>query len=86
MARTMPPVHHLACKVFINGRYIIVDATVDPPLGNIGLSVNKFWDGESDTLLPVPPAGEVEILPSVRGAVDEASPVRRSCASILCNP
>jgi len=61
LARSMSPVNHLACKVLINGRYTLVDATVDPPLGNIGLPVNDYWDGESDTLLPVLPTGGEEI-------------------------
>lgn len=61
LAQLMPPVNHLACKVFINGRYVLVDATVDLPLGSIGLPVNPSWDGESDTLLPVLPTGEEEL-------------------------
>jgi len=61
LAQLMPPVNHLACKVFINGRYVLVDATIDLPLGSIGLPVNERWDGESETLLPVLPTGEEEI-------------------------
>ena len=61
LAQLMPPVNHLACKVFINGHYVIVDATIDLPLGSIGLPVNPSWDGESDTVLPVLPVGEEEI-------------------------
>lgn len=61
LAQLMPPVNHLACKVFINGRYVLVDATVDLPLGSIGLPVNPSWDGESETLLPVLPTGEEEL-------------------------
>jgi len=61
LAMIMPPVNHLACRVFINGRYALVDATVDRPLGSIGLPVNEHWDGESDTLLPVLPTGDEEI-------------------------
>ncbi|MDA8124585.1 MAG: hypothetical protein M0009_05285 [Deltaproteobacteria bacterium] len=58
LAQTMPPGSHLACKVFINGRDVLVDATIDPPLGRIGLPVNASWDGQSDTLLPVLATGE----------------------------
>ena len=61
LARRMPPVYHLTCKVLINGRYALVDATVDPVLGSLGLPVNLCWDGQSDTLLPVLPTGEMEI-------------------------
>jgi hypothetical protein len=53
LAKAMPPSHHLACKVDIDGRLVLVDATLDPPLERLGLSVNKKWDGKSDTLLPI---------------------------------
>jgi hypothetical protein len=49
----MPPSRHLACKVDIDGRLVLVDATLDPPLERLGLPVNKKWDGKSDTLLPI---------------------------------
>ncbi len=61
LAGKMPPVNHLACRVFLNGRYVLVDATVDPPLGSIGLPVTYDWDGLSDTALPVLPTGPEEI-------------------------
>lgn len=61
LARIMPSANHLACKVLINGSYTLVDATVDPPLGNLGLPVNECWDGASETLLPIVPTGETEI-------------------------
>lgn len=61
LARLMPPANHLACRVFIDGRYVLVDATVDPPLSRIGLPVTMSWDGFSDTVLPVLPTGEEEI-------------------------
>jgi hypothetical protein len=53
LAKAMPPSHHLACKVDIDGRLVLVDATLDPPLEKLGLPVNKEWDGKSDTLLPI---------------------------------
>jgi transglutaminase-like putative cysteine protease len=61
LAERMPPVNHLACRVYINGHYVLVDATIDPPLGSIGLPVNYEWDGISDTALPVLPIGPEEI-------------------------
>ena len=61
LAQQMAPVNHLACKVYLNGRYVLVDATIDPPLGSIGLPFTTDWDGESDTALPVLPIGEEEI-------------------------
>lgn len=61
LARLMPPASHLACRVFIDGRYVLIDATIDPPLGRLGLPVNMNWDGFTDTVLPVLPTGEEEI-------------------------
>ena len=61
LAQQMAPVNHLACKVELNGCYVLVDATIDPPLGSIGLPFTASWDGESDTALPVLPIGEEEI-------------------------
>jgi hypothetical protein len=61
LAKAMPPSHHLACKVDIEGRLVLVDATLDPPLERLGLPVNKEWDGRSDTLLPIKYYDEEEI-------------------------
>jgi hypothetical protein len=61
LAQQMAPVNHLACRVELNGRYVLVDATVDPPLASIGLPYTETWDGESDTALPVLPTGDEEI-------------------------
>jgi hypothetical protein len=52
-AEAMPPSHHLACKVEIEGRLVLVDATLDPALKVLGLPVNETWDGRSDTMLPI---------------------------------
>ncbi|MBM4463221.1 MAG: hypothetical protein FJ012_07765 [Chloroflexi bacterium] len=78
LARAMPPGHHLACKVDIDGKLVLVDATLDPPLATLGLPVNKEWDGESDTLLPIKPSDKEEIYHpseaySVRSQPDEQS-------------
>ncbi len=61
LAQQMAPVNHLACRVELNGRYVLVDATIDPPLAGLGLPFTASWDGESDTALPVLPTGEEEI-------------------------
>lgn len=61
MAQQMPPVNHLACRVEVGGRFVLADATVDPPLGRIGLPFTADWDGLSDTALPVLPTGEEEL-------------------------
>ncbi len=61
MAEEMPISHHLACRVDIDGELILVDATLDLALEGIGMTVNKEWDGISDTLLPMIPCGEEEL-------------------------
>ena len=61
LAREMPLGYHLACKVDIDGRLVLVNATIDPAMALAGLPVNKDWDGFSDTLLPVNPCGEEEL-------------------------
>jgi hypothetical protein len=53
--------YHLACRVEIEGRLILVDATLDPLLELMGLPVNRDWDGLSDTRLPVHPSGGEEL-------------------------
>ena len=59
MADRQPVGYHLACKVEINGRLVLVDATLDAPLSKLPLlPVNLEWDGFSDTMLPMTPTGE----------------------------
>ncbi len=76
MAEAMPVSHHIACKVEIGGKLILVDATLDPPLQKVGLLVNMSWNGKDDTVLPMTPCGEEELYhPSeaylMRAIVDE---------------
>ncbi len=61
LAKAMPISYHLACKVNIDERLVLVDATIDPALQKIGLPVNKEWDGISDTLLAINPCGEEQL-------------------------
>lgn len=61
MAKEMPAGFHLACKVEIEGRLVLVDATIDPALVSLGLPVNMDWDGVSDMLLPLNPTGPEQI-------------------------
>ena len=61
MVKEMPLGNHLACRVDIEGKLVLVDATLDPALAVVGLPVNKAWDGVSDTLLPVQPLGEEQV-------------------------
>ena len=61
LASEMPLGNHLACKVDIDGKLALVDATLDPSLAIAGLPVNQNWDGISDTLLPVQPVDEEQV-------------------------
>lgn len=45
----LPVSYHLACKAFINGKWVLIDATYDLALETAGFPVNKQWDGASDT-------------------------------------
>jgi hypothetical protein len=58
LARQMPIGNHLACKVEIEDRLVLVDATLDSRLSVLGLPVNKDWNGMDDTVLPVVPLKE----------------------------
>jgi hypothetical protein len=60
MASALPVSRHIACKVEINDRLVLVDATFDLPLQKAGFRVNADWDGVSDTILPVTPSGDEE--------------------------
>jgi hypothetical protein len=61
LVKALPMSYHLACRVEIEGRLVLVDATLDPTLEQMGLPVNKGWDGLSDTQLPMHPCGEEEL-------------------------
>ena len=60
MASALPVSRHIACKVEIDDKLVLVDATFDLPLLKAGFTVNADWDGKSDTMLPVTPCGEEE--------------------------
>jgi hypothetical protein len=55
LATGLPVSHHLACRVRINNRWVLVDATWDRPLKPAGFPVNEHWDGRADTLCAVKP-------------------------------
>ena len=57
LVEQMPVNTHLALRVRIGNAFVLVDATLDPGLGVLGLPINE-WDGNSDTLLPIQPLGE----------------------------
>jgi hypothetical protein len=60
MAQALPVSHHIACKVEIDSRLVLVDATLDLPLQKAGFPINTDWDGKSDTIMPITPCGEEE--------------------------
>jgi hypothetical protein len=51
----LPVAYHLACRVQMGCRWILVDATWDRPLGRAGFPVNDPWDGHSETRCAVKP-------------------------------
>ena len=61
LAQALPTSHHLACMVDIKGELVLVDATLDPALKEMGLLVNEEWDGVSNTQLAITPSGDVQI-------------------------
>lgn len=60
LAQILPVEYHLACKVNIEGRWVLVDATWDPAIAEAGFPVNTSWDGMSDTRLAVKAVDEIE--------------------------
>ncbi|MFO8010067.1 MAG: hypothetical protein R6U89_04545 [Dehalococcoidia bacterium] len=72
LAMKLPLSHHLACRAEVNGDFVLIDATVDPPLERLGLPVNKEWDGVSNTSLPIKPAGEEQVFHPVEAATMSA--------------
>jgi hypothetical protein len=59
MADRQPIAYHLSCKVEIEGRFVLVDATLDSALSKLPLlPVNLEWDGFSNMQLPMTPVGE----------------------------
>ncbi|MDD4879222.1 MAG: hypothetical protein PHR22_02045 [Candidatus Omnitrophica bacterium] len=59
LVKKIPNGNHLAVKALIDGRWVLVDATWDPPLKKAGFPVNESWDGVSDTKNAVTPVSEV---------------------------
>lgn len=55
LAAAVPVAYHLACRVRINGKWVLVDATWDPALAKGGFPVNDTWDGLSETRCAVKP-------------------------------
>lgn len=57
-ASALPVTFHLACKIFVEKKWVLVDATWDALLEKAGFPVNMGWDGRTDTLNAVKPLAE----------------------------
>jgi len=55
LAASLPVAYPLACRVRIDNRWVLVDATWDRPLAQAGFPVNGHWDGRADTRCAVKP-------------------------------
>ncbi len=55
LAAALPVAYHLACRVQIGCRWVLVDATWDPLLAKAGFPVNAHWDGSAETRCAVTP-------------------------------
>ena len=55
LAARLPLAYHLACRVQIGCRWVLVDATWDPPLVRGGFLINGPWDGYSELKWAVKP-------------------------------
>ncbi|MBN2027652.1 MAG: transglutaminase domain-containing protein [Actinobacteria bacterium] len=59
LAQRLPVEYHVANEAFLDGKWVLVDATWDPPLAAAGYPVNGAWDGVSNTLNAVKPLDEI---------------------------
>jgi len=58
LAREMRTEYHLALRAYVEGSWVLVDATWDPACAAVGAPVNESWDGLSDMKLAVDPFDE----------------------------
>jgi hypothetical protein len=59
LADELPLEYHVACKAYLAGRWVLVDATWDSPLKKAGFPINESWDGVNDTKNAVKPLDEI---------------------------
>ncbi|MFH1692561.1 MAG: hypothetical protein ABIC68_08385 [Candidatus Omnitrophota bacterium] len=59
IVKAMPIGTHLACKAYINGKWVLVDATFESALQKRGFPVTENWDGVSNTKNAVKPIKEI---------------------------
>jgi hypothetical protein len=55
LAARLPSAYHISCRVQIGCRWVLVDATWDPPLARGGFPINGPWDGYSEMKWAVKP-------------------------------
>jgi hypothetical protein len=67
LAARLPIAHHMACRVQIGCRWILVDATWDSPLAKGGFLINDHWDGYSEMKWAVKPLKSPARLASCEG-------------------
>lgn len=77
LVKRLPAGAHLTCKAYIEGRWILIDATWDRPLKKAGFPVNETWDGISPTKNAVKAVQEI-IHDSVEDRVRFASEQKKS--------
>lgn len=53
----VPLTYHLACRVLLEDKWRLCDATWNPALERLGFPVDGAWDGKTDTALAVIPDG-----------------------------
>ena len=82
IAARLPVSHHLACRVQIGCRWVLMDATWDPSLEKAGFPVNREWDGYSDTQCAVRPVPSAVRTAYCRTATNE--PCRSKEEASLC--
>ena len=58
LAKVLLNEYHLALNVFIDGKWILVDATWDQKLQKFGFPIN-YWDGCSNTINAIKPLNKV---------------------------
>jgi hypothetical protein len=80
LAEALPTSYHLACKVEVGGKFVLVDATLDLPLKRLGLPVNEKWDGISNTSLPMNPCEEGQLYHPSEAYLQRALPDEKSLA------
>ncbi|MDD1687690.1 transglutaminase family protein [Methanoregula sp.] len=71
LSAAMPVAYHLACRVRINGRWVLVDATWDRPLAKAGFPVNEHWDGFAEMRCAVTPLRSAVMTAYCRTATNE---------------